>query len=262
MPKEVSAGSSALAGIAWCQTTSGSIAGTVLDAQAAAIPGANVTALETLQKFTFTATTIESGMFVFTQVPPGTYTIKVEAAGFKMLERPALVVNANDKIDVGDLKMEVGLATEAIEVSASAVLLQTESAERSSALVAKQMQNIAVNSRSYLDLVKLVPGVVSTINLQTASMSGLGNISANGTRLNSNQLMINGISNADTGSNGSQNVTLSLDSVDEFKDPHGRVPGGIRPGDGRADIGGDQERHLRAARQRILVPPQRGHERQ
>jgi hypothetical protein len=206
-----------LAGAAWSQTTSGSIAGTVLDAQAAAIPGANVSALETLQKFTFTTKTNESGMFVFTQVPPGTYTIRVEAAGFKKLERPGLVVNANDKVAVGDLKMEVGQATESIEVSASAVLLETESAERSSALVSKQIQNIAVNSRSYLDLVKLVPGVVSTINLETAGMGGLSNISANGQRVNSNQLMINGISNTDTGSNGSQNVTLSLDSVDEFK---------------------------------------------
>jgi len=74
-----------------------------------------------------------------------------------------------------------------------------------------------VNSRSYLDLVKLVPGVVSTINLETAGMGGLSNIAANGQRVNSNQLSINGISNTDTGSNGSQNVTLSLDSIDEFK---------------------------------------------
>jgi Carboxypeptidase regulatory-like domain/TonB-dependent Receptor Plug Domain len=205
------------AGVAWCQTTSGSIAGTVKDAQAATIPGANVTALETQQKFTFSAKTNESGMFVFTQVPPGNYSIKVEAAGFKVLERPGVVLNANDKLDVGDLRMEVGQATESIEVSAATVLLQTESAERSSALVAKQIQNIAVNSRSYLDLVKLVPGVVSTINLETAGMGGLSNISANGQRVNSNQLMINGISNTDTGSNGSQNVTFSLDSVDEFK---------------------------------------------
>jgi len=79
------------------------------------------------------------------------------------------------------------------------------------------MENIAVNSRSYLDLVKLVPGVVSTVNLQTAGPGGLGSISANGTRTNSNQLTINGISNVDTGSNGGANVTISLDSVQEFK---------------------------------------------
>jgi hypothetical protein len=206
-----------LAGIGFAQTTSGSISGTVLDAQSAIIPGASVSALEIQQKFTFNTKTNESGIFVFTQVPPGTYTIKVEVTGFKTLDQPGLVVNANDKLDLGNLRMAVGQTTESIEVVASAVLLQTESAERSSALVSKQIENIAVNSRSYLDLVKLVPGVVSTINLQTAGMGGLSNISANGTRVNSNQLMINGISNTDTGSNGSQNVTFSLDSVDEFK---------------------------------------------
>jgi Carboxypeptidase regulatory-like domain/TonB-dependent Receptor Plug Domain len=204
-------------GAAWSQTTSGSISGSVVDAQNAVIPGANVSAQEIQQKFTFTTKTDEVGRFVFTQVPPGTYTIRVESAGFKKLDRPGLVLNANDKLAIGDLKMEVGQATESVEVSANSVMLQTESAERSSTLEAKQLQNILVNSRSYLDLVKLAPGVVSTINLQTAGMGGLSNIAANGNRMNSNQLMINGISNTDTGSNGSQNVTLSLDSVQEFK---------------------------------------------
>ena len=199
------------------QTTSGSISGTVLDAQNASIPGASVSAMEVQQKFTFNTKTDEAGRFVFTQVAPGTYTIKVEAHGFKTLDRAGVVVNANDKLTIGDLRMEVGQSTEYVEVAANAVMLQTESAERSSALVSKQMENIAVNSRSYLDLVKLVPGVVSTINLETAGMGGLSNIAANGNRVNSNQLSINGISNTDTGSNGSQNVTLSLDSIDEFK---------------------------------------------
>ena len=206
-----------LCGIALAQTTSGSISGTVLDAQSAAIPGAQVTAQEDQQKFTLTTKADEVGRFVFTQVPPGTYTIKLSAAGFKTSERTGIVLNANDKLALGDVRMEVGQATEYVEVAADAVLLQTESAERSASLVSKQLQNILVNSRSYLDLVKLVPGVVSTINLQTAGMGGLSNIAANGNRVNSNQLMINGISNTDTGSNGSQNVTLSLDSVEEFK---------------------------------------------
>lgn len=206
-----------LCGVASAQTTSGSIAGTIIDAQNAVIPGASVSAMEIQQKFTFNTKTDEVGRFVFTLVPPGTYTIKVEVAGFKSLERPGVVVNANDKLSIGDLRMEVGQATESVEVAANAILLQTESAERSTALVSKQLQNILVNSRSYLDLVKLVPGVVSTINLQTAGTGGLSNIAANGNRLNSNQVMINGISDTDTGSNGSQNVSLSLDSVEEFK---------------------------------------------
>ena len=201
----------------YAQTTSGSITGNVVDAQHGAVPNAVVTATELEKKFTFNTKSDEVGRFVFTQVPPGTYRISAESPGFKKYDRVGITLNANDKISIGDLVMEVGTVTEQIEVSASAVQLQTESAERSSALVAKQMENIAVNSRSYLDLVKLVPGVVSTVNLQTAGPGGLASISANGTRTNSNQLTINGISNVDTGSNGSVNVTVSLDSVQEFK---------------------------------------------
>jgi hypothetical protein len=202
---------------AYGQTTSGSIAGSVVDAQHAAVPNAAVTALEQEQKVTFSTKTDEAGRFVFAQAPPGTYTLNISASGFKKYERRGITLNANDKLALGDIAMEVGAVSETIEVSATAVSLQTESAERSSALVAKQMENIAVNGRSYLDLVKLVPGVVSTVSLATAGPGGLGNISANGTRTNSNQLTINGISNVDTGSNGSANITMSLDSIQEFK---------------------------------------------
>jgi hypothetical protein len=193
------------------------MAGSVVDAQHAAVPNAAVTAMEQEQKIHLAAKSDEAGRFVFAQVPPGTYTITVEAPGFKKYDRKGIALSANDKLAIGDLVMEVGTVSETIEVSASAVTLQTESAERSEALVAKQMENIAVNGRSYLDLVKLVPGVVSSVNLTTAGPGGLGNISANGTRLNSNQLTINGISNVDTGSNGGANVSMSLDSIQEFK---------------------------------------------
>ncbi len=206
-----------LSAITMAQTISGSITGELVDAQHAAIPNATVTLSEQEQKFTLTAKTDDAGRFVFTQIPPGTYTLSVEASGFKKYERVGVALTANEKLTLGDVAMEVGSLSERVEVSAAAVTLQTESAERSMALVGKQMENIAVNSRSYLDLVKTVPGVVSTVNLQTAGPGGLAGISANGVRTNSNQLTINGISNVDTGSNGSVNATVSLDSVQEFR---------------------------------------------
>ena len=98
-----------------------------------------------------------------------------------------------------------------------AELLQTESAERSTALVGTQMQNIAVNSRSYLDLVKLVPGVVGTVDLRIAGTGGVQNIAANGQRFNSNNVTLNGLSNIDSGNNDNVNASVSLDSVQEFK---------------------------------------------
>jgi len=135
------------------QTTSGSIAGSVVDIQHAAVPNAAVTALEQEQKVQFSAKTDDAGRFVFAQVPPGTYTISVQAPGFKKYDRKGITLSANDKLALGDVTLEVGTVSETIEVSASSVTLKTESAERSEALVATQMQNIAVNGRSYLDLV-------------------------------------------------------------------------------------------------------------
>lgn len=197
--------------------TSGSITGTVVDKQRGVIVNAKVTATERDRRFSLVANSNEAGTFVFAQVPPGIYAIDVEAPGFKKYERKDVELNVNDRLSIGDVVMEVGQVSEQIEVSAAIVQLQTESAERGSTLVAKQMENLAVNGRSYLALTGMVPGVVSTVSLATAGPGGLANISANGTRLNSNQLTINGISNVDTGSNGGANVTLSLDSIQEFK---------------------------------------------
>lgn len=201
----------------YSQTTAGSLTGNVVDIQRAVIPNADVTATEQEQKVQLTAKTDSLGHFVFPQVPPGTYTVVVKSKGFETVERRGVVIHGNDNRSIGDLQMPLGQVEQVVEVTSTAPPMQLESAERSDSLVHQQIENIAVNSRSYLDLVKLTPGVVSTVNLQTAGTGGLGNISVNGSRANQNQLTINGIGDVDTGSNGTQNVTLSLDSVQEFK---------------------------------------------
>ncbi len=198
------------------QTSSGYIAGTVVDSQHAALVNATVTANEDQKKYSLTAKTDSAGHFVFAQVQPGTYSIVVQAQGFRELVQHGVVLEPNDHLALGEMVMQVGAVTEHVEVSAMAATLQTESAERSATLVSKQMENVAVNSRSPLALVGLAPGVISTANLSVGGPGGVANISANGVRTNSNQLNINGISNVDTGNNGGPNATLSLDSIAEF----------------------------------------------
>lgn len=199
------------------QSTDGSITGRVIDNQQAAIVGANVTAVERTRNVTLNTKSDESGRFVFPVAPPGAYTITVEVPGFKKYDRTGITLNADDKLTLGNLTMEVGALTQTVEVSAEVVALKTESAERSDSLVAKQIENIAVNGRNPLDLVKTIPGIVSTANFQVAGSGGLGSISANGARTTQNATTINGIGNVDTGANGSQNVTVSIDSIQEFK---------------------------------------------
>lgn len=208
---------SALAVPGFSQTSQGSIAGNVNDAQQAAIVGANVTATEAEKKTSVSTKTDAEGRFVFTNLLPGRYNIIVEAAGFKKLERTDVNLLANDRISVGNIMLDVGSVSEAIEVQAQVVQLKTESAERSDAMTGVELENVAVNSRSYLQLVGYLPGVVSTNNLNTGTHAGLANISANGARTDQNNLTLNGLGNVDTGNNGDQLATISLDAVQEFK---------------------------------------------
>lgn len=203
--------------VGYAQTSSGSVSGSVRDAQDASVPTATVIITEAEKKITLTTKTDGEGRFVFPQLLPGTYEITVDASGFKKLERKNVVLLANDKISVGVITMEVGAVSESVEVQSQVIQLKTESAERSDAIIGKQLDNLAVNSRSYLQLAGLAPGIVSTANLTTGGVGGLANIFANGARGDQNNLTLDGIGNVDTGANGSQMASLSLDSVQEFK---------------------------------------------
>ena len=87
------------------QTTSGSLSGTVNDAQGAAIAGAKVQVTSTSRNETRTTQTGEDGRFVFPQLQPDTYTLRVEANGFKSYELEGVVLNANDKISAPDIQL-------------------------------------------------------------------------------------------------------------------------------------------------------------
>lgn len=201
----------------YAQTISGSIAGRVLDPQGASIAGASVTAVEASKNINETTKTGEQGDFTFAALPPGDYAVRAEAPGFKRLERLQIALHADDKLALGSMVLEVGAVTETVEVSGQAVTLQTESVERSSTITGKQVENLEVNGRNALDMAKLIPGVVDTANFQVGGPGGLGSIQVNGLRGSANQLTINGIDDIDTGSNGGQNVTVSIDSTAEFK---------------------------------------------
>jgi hypothetical protein len=81
---------------------------------------------------------------------PGNYSITIEANGFKKFPRSGITLDANDKLALGDLVLEVGSVTETVEVSAQAAVLQTESVERSATISGTQISNIEVNGRSPL----------------------------------------------------------------------------------------------------------------
>ena len=101
------------------QTTSGSISGTIVDPQHAAVSGASVTGTEVNKKFTQTVKTDAAGRFVLLQLSPGMYSLTVEAPGFKKFEQKNVELNPTERLALGDLALEVGAVTQAIEVTAA-----------------------------------------------------------------------------------------------------------------------------------------------
>src|SRR5215510_5166593 len=199
--------------------TSASLSGTVHDSQGGAVVGAKVMLKDAGGKVQLDTTTNNEGFYTFPIIQPATYTVTIEATGFKKSVKSGVVVNASDRQSTGVTVLEVGDISNTVEVTADAAQLQikTESGEQSTAINNQQIQNLAINGRNYLDLLKLTPGVVVTTSFATSGPGGFGNIDINGTRTGKNNLTIDGTTNVDTGSNGTQHIALALDNIAEFK---------------------------------------------
>src|SRR5215831_6408229 len=145
--------------LAIAQQSSGSISGVVQDSQGAVIPGATVTLLNQAQGGVARQLhTTGEGYFFFTPVIPGTYTVSVEATGFKKYVNTDVKLYAQDRVGLPPIVLELGSVGESINVEAPAVSLQTVSAERSGVLSGRQMTDLGSSTRLYTDLLPTIPG--------------------------------------------------------------------------------------------------------
>ncbi len=206
-----------MAALAVAQTISGSISGSVVDAQGAPVAGAAVAIKNADTNATVTVKTSELGVFVVPNLQAATYSIGIEQPGFKKYEQSNIVLTANTNISVGQITLEVGALQQTVEVVAQGAQLETESAEQATSIVGTQIENTQVNGRSVLTLLTLVPGMYMDGNDFSIANNQTGNIYTNGTRGTTFNLTLNGASNIDTGSNTKMMATVSLDSVKEFR---------------------------------------------
>jgi len=203
----------------FAQVTTGTIFGRVKDASGAYIADAAVTAKSPETGAQRTVTTNSSGEFVVANMPPDTYTITIEAKGFKKLETTGVVLSAADKLNAGEFELAVGTTADSVTVSADAgqLQLQSNSGERSDVVTSRQLNDVALNGRNVLDYLKLVPGVSGMVDGHVSGTGGLDSVNINGTRSNEHEFTIDGASNVDTGNNGGTHVTLNPDAIDEVK---------------------------------------------
>jgi hypothetical protein len=191
------------------QQISGSIAGVVKDSTQSSVVTAKIALNNQEQGTTRDGVTGADGSFVFTQLQPGSYTLAVEAPGFKKFEQKDIKVFANDRVNLGDIVLSLGQLTETVTIETQAAAVQTASAERAGVLTSRQVMDLAETGRSLFDLTKVLPGIVYT--------GGLGGIMANGNRSDQNNFTLDGVTNVDTGSNGGTLATTNIDMIAEMK---------------------------------------------
>ena len=163
-------------GPALAQGVSGTVSGTVKDAQGLVVPGATVTLVsEARGTFSTPVVTNRTGDFVVPNLTADTYTVQVEMPSFRTLKRSGVEVNPGSRVVVGTLTLEVGGASEAVTVVGEAPMIQTASGERSFTVSTAAVANLPLANRSYDALLALAPGVNSTPgNLTPASRLGGG----------------------------------------------------------------------------------------
>ncbi|HMF78192.1 MAG TPA: carboxypeptidase regulatory-like domain-containing protein, partial [Bryobacteraceae bacterium] len=179
---------------AFAQRDLGTVTGTITDAQGSVVPNAKLTLTEDSTGVSYNIQSNESGVFSRPALKAGTYTIVVEASGFAKSQQKNILINPGEPTLI-DIALQVGNATQTIEVTASAPLLQTETPTIGATLNTAQVTQLPLGGqRTFTFLARLSPGVL--VAEQGARDALNGGFSANGVRSSGeNNFLLNGVDN-------------------------------------------------------------------
>jgi hypothetical protein len=215
----------------FAQVGAADILGTVTDPSGAVLQNAKVTVTNLGTSASRTATTNDHGDYVLNLLPNGSYSLKVEAPGFKTYSISGIALSTGDRARL-DAKLEVGANAERVEVTTAAASLQTDSSTVGSTLEEKGVQDLPLNGRNLIDALQVQPGVMagysgtSAGNLRQGELASSGNspqdrrpsstIVVNGQSDSLNDQLIDGFDNNER-SQGLIALRPSLDGIAEMK---------------------------------------------
>lgn len=200
----------------FAQSTTGSISGTVSDESQALIPNATVTVNNTDTGLTRTVQTGGDGRYNFVNLPIGSYQVIAEAANFSKFVQTGikLLVNQNAVVDVA---LRAGGVQEVVTVTENASLLNTTTAEVSTRFDEKRLSELPIAAnRNVFNVLLSVPGISQLSSGQTGFANGIS-FSSNGSRLRSNNFMIDGQDINDPSVSGGQIALNNPDAIQEIR---------------------------------------------
>src|SRR5215467_5448328 len=200
------------------QIDTGAIVGTVRDASGAAVPRASVELTNSATGLKRGTTTNDAGEYQFTALPPGNYSGQATAAGFGPQAQNDIELHVQSRPSV-DFSLKVGDVRQAVEVQASGVMLQTQSADVGGVVQEKQIKDLPLNGRRYADLALLEAGIQK--NVTNPNNQAPDRFSSNGNLETQNYFSLDGVDNNSGSTNlqeGSvQTVQPPPDALQEFR---------------------------------------------
>jgi hypothetical protein len=171
--------------------STGNIRGTVADSTGAIVPGASVVLLNSGTGLSRTEVTNDDGIFVFPDLPIGTYGLTITKSGFKTEKREGTVLLTGQTLGL-QISLEVGSNSQTVTVSGEAPLIQTASTSIQASVDQKQMQDLPLNGRNPLQLTALTPGTVLTnVGTESGQQDNTG-LSVNGLRATQDTYLLDG----------------------------------------------------------------------
>jgi hypothetical protein len=216
----------------------GAIVGTVTDPDGAALSKANVTVVNEGTLASRAGITSSEGTFHVSLLPPGTYSVSIEARGFqRKLVRSVRVLTSESTIL--ELKLAIGKADETVQVTSTPDLVQAESVALGRAVDDRTIQALPLANRNYTQTLALSPGVV--VELPNAAALGRNNqnVSANGNKTTANNLQFNGVDANNLSQNSASGYQSEVgtaipapDTIEDFKVQTGGFDAGFGRGAG------------------------------
>lgn len=194
----------------------GSILGTITDTTGAVISGAKITVTNTATGVAFQTITSSAGDYLAPVLQPGTYSVSAAAKGFQKSVTTGFALAVDQKLRV-NLTLTAGAVTETVMVSAQALALDTDTEGLSQLVSRRQVEQLPLNGRNFMQLLMITPGAVTVGGEQGTMRQGVGNaVSINGGRPEGNNYTLDGLVNTDQ-SLVTPAVILSQDAIQEFK---------------------------------------------
>lgn len=205
------------AGLAFGQAgATGTILGTVTDSSGAVVPNASVDVTNTATGVNTHTQTTSSGDFTVPFLIVGIYQVAVQAKGFEKGVVANIALNVAQQARA-DVSLKTGSVTETVEVQAGGVQVDTDSSAVAQTVTQRQVDQLPLNGRNFLNLLFISAGAVQTNGEMGQMRQGEGNaISINGGRPESNNYTLDGLANTDPALT-TPAVILSQDAIQEFK---------------------------------------------